>query len=117
MSEAFHPLLHLIARVGSIVEKRFNVVSFERPIRLSRRVMLHYLPLGAFIDGKTESFERLNKALALAKGGPLSERMASGRPRSRNSRSKAVRAVSSRVDSSASHSSRKREAWSVTVSG
>ena len=41
----------------------------------------------------------------------------SGRPRSRNSRSKAVKAGSSRVDSSASHSSRKREAWSVTVSG
>jgi hypothetical protein len=70
ISEAFHPLLRLIARVGSIVEKRFNVVGFERSIRLSRRVMLHYLPLGAFIDGKTESFERLNKALALARRAP-----------------------------------------------
>jgi hypothetical protein len=39
---------------------------------------------------QTESFERLNKALGLAKGTPLSERMASGKPRSRNSRSKAV---------------------------
>jgi hypothetical protein len=65
----------------------------------------------------TDSLERLNKALGLAKGTPLSERMASGRPRSRNSRSKAVMAGSSRVESSASQSSRKREAWSVTVSG
>jgi 3-(3-hydroxy-phenyl)propionate hydroxylase len=46
---------------------------------------------------QTESFERLNKALGLAKGTPLSERMASGRPRSRNSLSKAVIAGSSRV--------------------
>ncbi len=47
---------------------------------------------------QTESLERLNKALGLAKGTPLSERMASGRPRSRNSRSKAVQARSSRVE-------------------
>ena len=32
---------------------------------------------------QTESFERLNRALGLAKGTPLSERMASGKPRSR----------------------------------
>ena len=42
------------------------------------------------LSHQTESFERLNRALGLAKGTPLSERMASGRPRSRNSRSKAV---------------------------
>ena len=47
---------------------------------------------------QTESLERLNKALGLAKGTPLSERMACGRPRSWNSRSKAVQARSSRVD-------------------
>ena len=47
---------------------------------------------------QTESLERLNRALGLAKGTPLSERMAWGRPRSWNSRSKAVTAVSSRVD-------------------
>jgi hypothetical protein len=41
---------------------------------------------------QTDSFERLNKALGLAKGTPLSERMASGKPRSRNNRSKAVQA-------------------------
>src|SRR5258707_12897961 len=69
------------------------------------------------LSHQTESFERLNRALGLAKGTPLSERIASGKPRSRNSRSKAVQAVSSRVDSRASHNSRKREAWSVTVSG
>src|SRR5512135_1878263 len=44
---------------------------------------------------QTESLERWNKALGLAKGTPLSERMASGRPRSQNSRSKAVKASSS----------------------
>ena len=66
---------------------------------------------------QTESFERLNRALGLAKGTPLPERMASGKPRSRNSRSKAVRAVSSRVESRDSQSSRKREAWSVAVNG
>ena len=32
----------------------------------------------------TDSFERLNKALGLAKGTPLSDRMASGRPRARD---------------------------------
>ena len=56
---------------------------------------------------QTESFERLNKALGLAKGMPLSERMANGSPRSRNSRSKAVKARSSRVDSRASHKQQK----------
>ena len=44
------------------------------------------------LSHQTESLERLNKALGLAKGTPLSERMAGGRPRSRNSRSKAVKA-------------------------
>ena len=62
------------------------------------------------LSHQTESFERLNKALGLAKGTPLSERMANGRPGSRNSRSKAVQAMSSRVDSRASQRSRKREA-------
>jgi hypothetical protein len=32
------------------------------------------------LSHQTESFERLNKALGLAKGTPLSERMASGKP-------------------------------------
>ena len=50
------------------------------------------------LSHQTESLERLNKALGLAKGTPLSERMASGRPRSRNSRSKAVMAGCSRVE-------------------
>jgi hypothetical protein len=72
-------------------------------------------------DAKPEppdaSFERLKRAFGLAKGTPLSERMASGRPRSRKSRSNAVKASSSRVLSRASQSSRKREAWSVTVRG
>ena len=46
---------------------------------------------------QTDSLERLNRALGLAKGTPLSERMAAGRPRSRKSCAKAVMAVSSRV--------------------
>ena len=58
----------------------------------------------------TDSLERWNRALGLAKGTPLSDRRAPGRPRSRKSCSKAVMAVSSRVDSSASHISRNREA-------
>jgi hypothetical protein len=66
---------------------------------------------------QTESLERLKRAFGLAKGTPLSERMASGKPRSTNSRSKAVKASSSRIDSRASHKSRKRDAWSVTGSG
>jgi hypothetical protein len=64
----------------------------------------------------TESFERLNKALGLAKGKPLSERMANGKPRAKQSL-KAVITGSSRVESRASQSSRKREARSVTVRG
>ena len=55
---------------------------------------------------QTESLERLKRPLGLAKGTPLSERMAAGRPRSRKSCSKAVMAGSSRVDSRASQSSR-----------
>jgi hypothetical protein len=55
------------------------------------------------LSHQTESFEGLNRALGLAKDAPLSERMASGKPRSRNSRSKAVIAGSSRVESIASH--------------
>jgi hypothetical protein len=62
-------------------------------------------------------FGEIEQALGLAKGTPLSERMACGRPRSWKSCSKAVVARSSRVDSRASQSSTKREAWSVTVSG
>ena len=45
---------------------------------------------------QTESLERLNRALGLAKGTPLSERMASGRPRSANNRSKAVKPYTER---------------------
>jgi len=75
------------------------------------------------LDGDAEaepadaSLERLKRALGLAKGTPLSDRIAAGRPRSWNRRRKAAIAGSSRVESSASQSSRKREAWSVTVSG
>jgi hypothetical protein len=58
----------------------------------------------------TESLDRLNRPFGLAKGTPLSERMAKGRPRSRKSCSKAVTARSSRVDSRASHIRIKREA-------
>jgi hypothetical protein len=47
----------------------------------------------------------------------LSDRMAFGKPRSANRRWKAAMAISSRTDSRASQSSRKRDAWSVTVSG
>ena len=61
------------------------------------------------LSHQTESLDRLNKAL-LAKGTPLSLRMALGGPRSLKSRAKAVRAGSSRVDSKASQRSRKREA-------
>jgi hypothetical protein len=49
---------------------------------------------------------RLKRAFGLAKGTPLSERMASGKPRSRNRRSKAVIERSSRVDSLASRRDR-----------
>ena len=49
--------------------------------------------------------------------GNLSDRIAWSRPRSWKSSSKAVMARFSGVDSRASQSSRKREAWSVTVSG
>jgi len=58
---------------------------------------------------QTDTLERLY--------GPLSERMAAGRPRSRNSCRKASKASASLVDSKASHSARKREAWAVTVRG
>jgi len=54
----------------------------------------------------TASLERLNNPLGEAKGTPLSERIACGRPRSLNKRSKAVNAVFSAFDSVASHSSR-----------
>jgi hypothetical protein len=50
------------------------------------------------LSHQTANLERLKRALGLAKGTPLSERMASGRPRSRKSCSKAVTARSSRVD-------------------
>ena len=55
---------------------------------------------------QTESLERLNRPLGEAKGTPLSERMARGKPRSLNRRSKAVKAGFSAFDSMASHSSR-----------
>lgn len=58
----------------------------------------------------TESFERLNKLLGEANGTPLSERIARGKPRSWNRRSKAVKAGFSALDSIASHNSRYREA-------
>src|SRR6185437_10805693 len=47
------------------------------------------------LSHQTESFDRLNSPLGLANGTPLSERIASGSPRSANSRSKAVIAGSS----------------------
>src|SRR6516164_458946 len=65
----------------------------------------------------TESLERLKRPFGLANGTPLSDLIAWGRPRSWKSCSKAVMARFSRVDSRASQSRRKREAWSVTVSG
>jgi hypothetical protein len=46
---------------------------------------------------QTESFDKLNRPFGLAKGTPLSERIARGRWRSLNSCSKAVIAGSSRV--------------------
>src|SRR5215469_9286951 len=52
---------------------------------------------------QTESLERLNRAFGLANGTPLSERIACGRPRSRKSCSKAVKAGASRTEVSASH--------------
>jgi hypothetical protein len=55
--------------------------------------------------------------VGLAKGTPLSDRMASGRPRSLKSCSKAVTARSFRADSKASHINKNRQAWSVTVRG
>jgi hypothetical protein len=57
-----------------------------------------------------ESFERLNKPFGEANGTPLSERIARGKPRSLNKRSKAVTASFSWFDSIASHNSRYREA-------
>lgn len=69
------------------------------------------------LNHKTASLERLKMALGLAKGTPLPERMPTGRPRSRKICSNAVIARCSRVDSSASQSSRKREVWSVSVRG
>ena len=54
---------------------------------------------------------------AEAKGTPLSLRMLAGRPRSRKSLSNTVKAYFSRGGESASPVSRKRLAWSVTVSG
>ena len=65
----------------------------------------------------TESLERLKRPFGLANGTPLSDLIAWGRPRSWKSCSKAVMARFSRVDSRASQSRRKREAWSVTVGG
>jgi hypothetical protein len=58
------------------------------------------------LSHQTESLERLNRPFGLAKGTPLSERIAEGKPRSLKSCSKAVMAGSSRVDSSASQSRR-----------
>src|ERR1700750_2968446 len=58
------------------------------------------------LSHQTESFERLNNALGLANGTPLSDRIALGSPRSANSRSKPVMATSSRVVSRASQSTR-----------
>src|ERR1700740_340731 len=86
-------------------------------------VLLRVARLDA-LDGNAEAEpphrefgDRLKRAFGLANGTPLSDRIAWGRPRSWKSSSKAVMARFSRVDSRASQSSRKREAWSVTVSG
>ena len=48
---------------------------------------------------QTDSRERLNNPFGEAKGTPLSERIASGKPRSLNNRSKAVKANCSWLDS------------------
>src|SRR5579863_3231921 len=49
------------------------------------------------LSHQTESLERLNRPFGLAKGTPLSERIAEGKPRSLKSCSKAVMAGSSRA--------------------
>ena len=69
------------------------------------------------LSHQTESLDRLNSPLGLAKGTPLSERIDFGRPRSLNSRSKADAAVASLVEACPSHIRMKRDAWSVTVKG
>jgi hypothetical protein len=69
------------------------------------------------LSHQTASLERGKRPFGLAKGTPLSDLIACGRPRCWKRCSTAVTARSSRVDSSASQSQRKREAWSVTVSG
>src|ERR1700675_4153734 len=55
---------------------------------------------------QTASLLKLKRPLGEAKGTPLSERMAWGRPRSLNKRSKAVKAPCSLIDSMASQSKR-----------
>ena len=50
------------------------------------------------LNHQTESLERLKRPLGLAKGRPLSERMAAGSPRSANRRSKAEMTGFSRVE-------------------
>src|SRR5262249_29495618 len=58
------------------------------------------------LSHQTDSFDRLKSAFGEAKGTPLSVRMALGRPFSRNTRSKTVKALISFVDSSASTANR-----------
>jgi hypothetical protein len=55
---------------------------------------------------QTESLERPNKALALAKGVPLSVRMALGRPKSLKTRSNTLKAYCPLVLESASQLNR-----------
>lgn len=62
------------------------------------------------LNHQTESLERLNSPFGLANGTPLSDRIACGKPGSKNSCSKAVRVGFSRVDSRASQRGRKPDA-------
>jgi hypothetical protein len=64
-------------------------------------------------DGEPREIEQ---AIGAGEGTPLSERMAAGRPRSPKRRERGDGKVFA-GGSRASHIRRKREAWSVTVSG
>ena len=93
--------------------RKFESCRPSHPVGLSALLLVS--AGGAFRPAMPDRLSKANKPLGLAKGTPLSERIASGRPRSRNSRSKAVQARSSRVNSKASHRSRKREARSCSA--
>ena len=99
---------------GFLLEGEVHALVAAVPLRLS---WLDALDRDAEPEPPDGELGEVEEGVGAGKGMPLSERMACGRPRSWKSCSKAVTARSSRVDSRASQSSRKREAWSVTVSG